>query len=116
MEKFIRDGKVGIVISSGYGTPWSSYAFNEEKEKHMLFDSNLVELVLNMEKAPSHEKADARYAIEQYCISQEYVDLEYPNVPELKVIWIPVGMEFCVREYDGAEYVLYKHKMIVHTA
>jgi hypothetical protein len=94
MKKLIRDGKVAVLISPGYGAGW--YTWHDREE--LLFDPVIVEMVL--------EKRHDEIA--------SYVDKTYGEVPyadgteDLTVKWIPEGAEFMIREYDGSESLLLK--------
>lgn len=90
MNKVVRDGKVAVLISPGYGAGWSTW--NPGKTE-LLFDPTIVDLVLS-EAEP--EKIEA------------YIDLKYPEaytggVGDLIVKWVPEGAKFRINEYDGAE-------------
>ena len=90
MKKFIKDGKVGVVISLGYGAGWSSWSYDYREE--LCMDSNIVEAVLNGEL----EKA------------RDYVEETYPDAytggySQLVVKWVPEGMSFEINEFDGHE-------------
>lgn len=94
MEKVIRDGKVAVLYSPGYGAGWYSWHDREE----LLFDPNIVKLVEDNEKdqIPS------------------YVEQKYPGVyvctlgaDDLHIEWVPEGTAFEIDEYDGSESVRY---------
>lgn len=92
MEKKVVDGKVGILVSPGYGAGWSTWNTTKNGEQ-LLFDPVVVEMV---------EDKKGREAILGYC------ENKYPNdylggVDGLEVVWIPQGTRFRVTEYDGAE-------------
>ena len=96
MNKVIRDGKVAVIVSPGFGAGWSTWANNDEGIRDfMLFDSVLVTMI---ERGLSAETIE------------EYVTNNYPNtycgaVGDLTIQWLPVGTAFRIHEYDGAESV-----------
>ena len=95
MEKVIRDGKVGVLVSPGFGAGFSTWGYPTEA----IFDPTLIELVEN-EKV--QEAVD-------YCESTwtgEYSG----GVQDLKVVWVPEGSEFVIEEYDGAESLMLKEE------
>lgn len=95
MKKLIRDGKVGVLISEGYGAGWSTW--NTEHGEEMLFSPEIIELV--EQNAPSEAiSAKARELWDGYvCLL---------GVEGLTVKWIPQGTMFFVAEYDGAESII----------
>lgn len=102
MNKVIRDGKVAVVVSPGFGAGWSSWAWDrmahdgeEAYRDFMLFDSVLVTMI---ERGLSVETIE------------EYVTNNYPHTycgaaDDLTIQWLPVGTAFRIHEYDGAESV-----------
>ena len=95
MNKVIRDGKVAVVYSPGFGAGW--YTWNKE-DPEIMFDPTIVEYVEKQEQ----EKLLA------------YMGLKYPdiylgsNVSELSIAWIEEGVYFRIDEYDGNESVVIK--------
>jgi hypothetical protein len=88
MQKLIRDGKVAVLVSPGYGAGWYSWHSNEQ----LLFDPSIVQWI----------EEDNREKI------QAYLELRYPDettigLEDLVVNWVPVGTRFRIEEYDGAE-------------
>ena len=88
MEKVIRDGKVAVLVSPGYGAGWYSWHSIEE----LVYDPSVVEWVESQE-------LDKILA---------YMELKYPDVycgglEDLEVNWVHVGERFRIDEYDGAE-------------
>lgn len=94
MDKVVRDGEVAVLVSLGYGAGWYSWSHDES----MLFDPGLVNLILN--EATIDEKL-------------EYANTRWPEaylggLDGVEVEWVPIGVEFNVEEYDGAESIVYK--------
>ena len=94
MNKLIKDGMVAVLYSPGFGAGW--YTWNYEYPE-ILFDPAIVEFV---------EK-------EKWAELETYVILKYPEIykggmTDLEVEWMPVGTEFKIIEYDGAESIEYK--------
>ena len=88
MNKLIRDGKVAVLVSPGYGAGWYTWHRNEE----LLYDPSIVEWI---------EQGDLDKI-------NTYLELKYPNdttlgSSELEVNWVPMGARFRIDEYDGAE-------------
>ena len=91
MRKLIKNGKVAVLYSPGFGAGW--YSWNQDHPE-ILFDPAMVKLV---------EKG-------QYDELATYVELKYPGIytgglSNLKVAWIKEGSMFRVVEYDGSESI-----------
>ena len=97
MNKTIKDGRVAVLYSPGYGAGWSTW---NPDYPEMVFDPGLVDLVL----AGNEEKILA------------YVVLKWPTafmggVEDLRVEWISEGTDFMIKEYDGAETIVTKEEV-----
>ena len=91
-DKVVRDGKVAVLLSPGYGAGW--YTWNRQHTE-LLFLPRVVEMVLN--EAPHYE-------IEAYVNSLYGEDEIYTNgAGALVVKWVPQGAQFQIEEYDGSE-------------
>jgi hypothetical protein len=95
MEKVIKDGKVAVLISSGFGAGW--YTWNRENQE-LLFHPKLVEMV-SQGKA---KKIDDEWMKEHLGIEDVYCG----GAANLRVHWLPVGTQFTVDEYDGSESIV----------
>lgn len=91
MEKVIRDGKVAVLISPGFGAGWYSWDQNEE----MLFHPKIVELV---------EQNRHNEITNELC--RELFNTSAYGSSDLVIIWLPVGTRFYIEEYDGAETLI----------
>jgi hypothetical protein len=88
--RVIRDGKVAVLYSPGYGAGW--FSWNTDWPA-MVFDPDMVAAV---------ESGD--------CEAQERIASEkWPNAYTgglpLKIEWIDKGERFEINEYDGSESV-----------
>ena len=104
MNKLIKDEKVGVLYSPGYGAGW--YSWNTELPE-VLFDPKLVDLVEKLDTVRYREVQFERIIR----LMEDYVDKTYPDLfiggmSELQVKWIPQGTKFRIDEYDGAESVI----------
>jgi len=90
MEKVIREGKVGVLISTGFGAGFSTWGYPEEA----IFNPTLIELV---------ENEKWQEAID-YCEST-WEDGYSGGVQDLVVVWVPEGTKFQITEYDGSESI-----------
>ena len=90
MEKVIRDGKVAVLYSPGFGAGWYSWHYIEE----LVYDPNIVHWLETNEK----EKIEA------------YVNVKFPDaylggLDDLTIQWLPQGTLFKINEYDGNESI-----------
>ena len=95
MNKVIRDGKVAVLISYGFGSGFYTWGAPIEA----IFDPKLVELIES----------------EDFDGAEEYVMSTYPGiytsgVEDLEVVWVDEGEEFIINEYDGNESIQFKNK------
>ena len=94
MEKVIRDGKVAVLYSPGYGAGW--YSWHDIKE--LIYDPIVVDMV---------ERKEPANVIESYCEEKYGDDAYFGGAEDLQVEWIPIGTKFRIAEYDGAESIEY---------
>lgn len=94
-QKVVRDGKVAILVSPGFGAGWSTWEYGSELSEFMLFDSGLVEMA---------ERGASSDEVEAYLKSKFGEDLYvYMGGWPAEIQWLPVGTPFYVHEYDGSE-------------
>lgn len=86
MNKVIRDGKVAVLYSPGYGAGWSTWG-----DKESVFDPDTVAWVEN------GKKGECPYQGKQY----HYMG----GADDLVVEWLPIGTVFEITEYDGSESI-----------
>ena len=91
MEKVIRDNKVAVLISHGWGAGWYSWFNNQE----LLFSPKIVDMV---EQNRANE-IDEDWVKENLGLEDVYCG----GASGLKIYWLPVGTAFAVDEYDGNE-------------
>lgn len=96
VEKVVRNGKVAVLYSPGYGAGWSSWACDEKDREEMVFDAALVGLI---ETKVEYDKVQA------YC-EQRWPDVYCGGLSTLKIQWVPQGEQFDIHEYDGSESVI----------
>jgi hypothetical protein len=90
VNKVIRDGKVAVLVSPGFGAGWSTWADSDLRER-VLFDPLVVEWVEGgkLGDVPVDHFDDAY--------------LYTGGASDLVIEWLPVGTKFVIREYDGSE-------------
>lgn len=95
MNKVIRDGKVAVLISYGFGAGFYTWGAPLEA----IFDPKLIELV---------ESEDFDGAVKY--IETTYPDVYTGGVEDLEVVWVDEGEEFTIEEYDGNESIQFKNE------
>jgi len=90
MEKVIKDGKVGVLVSPGFGAGFSTWGYPEEA----IFNPTLIDLV---ENGKIQEAVD-------YC-ETKWEDGYSGGVQDLVVVWVTEGTKFQIVEYDGSESI-----------
>jgi len=91
-KKLVRDGKVAVLYSPGYGAGWFTW---NSGHPACLFDPEIVELV----EQGKHEQIEK-------LAEKKWGDGFYPGgARQLRVEWLPVGTSFQINEYDGSESV-----------
>jgi hypothetical protein len=95
IPKVIRNGKVAVLVSYGFGAGWSTWALGESSEERMMFDPDLVAAIESKASSEEIEKIAQRNHPEEYL----------GGLDGLSVEWLPVGTQFIIEEYDGAEQI-----------
>ena len=98
MEKYIKDGKVGVLYSPGYGAGWSTWAHNEEHKEAMVFCKELCEAV--DKDLPLLQIKDIAYKY----FPEEYLG----GLDDIKLVFVEPGTRFRIDEYDGSESIITK--------
>jgi len=91
MEKVIRDGKVAVLVSHGFGAGW--YSWNTEHPE-LLFHPKIVEMV----EQNRNKEIDDEWVLENLGI-----DIYAGGADGLKIHWLPIGTAFSIDNYDGNE-------------
>jgi hypothetical protein len=92
MDKVIRDGKVAVLVSPGYGAGW--YSWNDEHDI-LIFHPKLVEMV----EQGRNKEIDKDWVEENLGIKNVYCG----GACSLEIHWLPEGTQFLIDEYDGFE-------------
>ena len=94
MNKVIRDGKVAVLVSHGYGAGWSTWMDGEYRDI-VLFHPKLVQMV---------EEGRERDITTEWMEQELGLDVSYTGGTDgLEIQWVPVGTKFVIDEYDGHE-------------
>jgi hypothetical protein len=90
--KLVRDGKVAVIVSGGFGAGWSTWNYDYPQ---MLYDPVIAEML---------EAGESTENIEVYC-AEKYPGAYLGGSDGLYVAWLPQGTAFRIHEYDGSETV-----------
>ena len=101
MEKVVKDGKVAVLISPGYGAGW--YTWNTDYPE-LLFHPKIVELV---------EQQRNNEITEEWVEENLKISIYTGGACDLKIEWLPVGTNFSINEYDGHESLLIESDLIL---
>ena len=99
MLKVIRDGKVAVLFSPGYGVGWYTWGVPLDG----VFHPELVGAVERGAKAMEIINIATR-------LFGNSKDHHYAGARQLVLIWINEGIEFRIEEYDGGESIIVKEK------
>ena len=105
MEKVIRDGKVAVLYSPGYGAGWSTWCYNDDLVETLLFHPLIVEKV----ESGHENEISTEWLVQQF--GKEFEDVYCVGIGQLKIEWLPEGTVFRIDEYDGFETVITKERL-----
>lgn len=97
MDKVIRDGKVAVLYTQGFGAGW--YTWNDHREE-LIYLPKVVDMVLN----GRNDEIDEKWVAEN--LGEEYADIFCGGACNLAVKWLPIGAKFLITEFDGAEDII----------
>lgn len=92
VDKVIRDGKVAVLYSPGFGAGWSTWAYTPELKEQMVFCPALVFAI---------EKGEDLDVVAEDLFPDEY----HGGLRDLKICWVPMGQRFRISEYEGSESI-----------
>ena len=103
MQKVVRDGRVAVLYSPGWGAGW--YTWNQDHPE-CLFDPDVVAWV-EQGKQDSCPDLEAKY---------DWNGFYDGGAQDLAIKWIPQGVQFRIDEYDGSESVILAQDEVWMTA
>jgi hypothetical protein len=92
--KVVRDGRVAVLYSPGFGAGWYSWGLGSDYGEAVLFDPMLVKYV-------EEGNRDAMYTY----AAMRYPDAYHGGLDDLTIAWLPEGTLFQIDEYDGNESI-----------
>ena len=96
MEKVVRDGKVAVLLSRGYGAGWGSWNYGVHDV--IMFHPKIVQMV---------EDGREMDITEEWLKSELGLEEVFTGGREgLYIKWVPEGTRFRIDEYDGAESII----------
>ena len=90
MKMFKKNGKVGVIISPGFGAGFSTW-----NDRNMAVDFDLVDAFLKDDMTKF-----------KYIADEKYGDWYNGGDMRFKVEWVPEGSRFMIEEYDGRETIV----------
>lgn len=107
VELYEKDGKVGVLISKGYGAGWSTWNTPE-----LAYDKRIIEFWLEhkdsqkfMRDVVDMEPTDAKNKVVEFLSSIGYTVYSTLGFKDLKLEFVPHGAPFRITEYDGFENI-----------
>jgi hypothetical protein len=101
IEKVIRDGRVAVLVSRGYGAGWSSWS---PEIPQLLFEPRVVEILEGNLSISEKEELINKF------VTEKYPDTYMGGIDGLEVVWVQEGSKFVIREYDGKEWIEFDYK------
>lgn len=94
MNKLVKDGKVAVLVSPGFGAGWSTW---NPDCPDMLFDPGMVDLVIKGDQEQMRAYAELKWP-----------DAYMGGLNNLDVVWVEQGKLIKINEYDGSETIEYR--------
>ena len=105
MKPYIRNGKMGVLVSPNYGSGWSS-AYNDNR---ISWDERVIEKWLEL-KGSDLDKYEQEDVMEVYLQNIGY-DAYMGGYSNLVLEWVGLGEFFFVQEKDGHEKLIREKDM-----
>jgi len=101
-KEIIRDGKVAILYSPGFGAGW--YTWHHVAD--LLRDPEVVHLVECRDKAPVEDHQYYTEKIIEHCNKTYGENAGYfGGADDLTIAWVELGDKFRITKYDGSESI-----------
>ena len=98
-EKYIRNGKVAVAYSPGFGAGWSTWA-DDELADILIFHPDIINMILSNKQSEINED----WLVEHF--GEKFKSVYCGGASNLSIKCIPVGTKFRIDEHDGSEHVI----------
>jgi hypothetical protein len=96
MDKVIRNGKVAVLYSPGFGAGWYTWHHNLE----LVFHPAIVAMV----EQGREDEINEEWMVENLGMNED--DVPYlGGAEDLTIAWLDEGTSFKINEYDGSESI-----------
>lgn len=109
-KKYIKDGRVAVAYSPGYGAGWSTWESNNDLRDTMVFHPDIIKMILDGKQS----QIDEDWLVEHF--GSEYERVYIGDAYNLKIEWVKIGTSFRIDEYDGSESVIELQNDKIYTA
>lgn len=92
VPKVVRDGKVAVIVSPGYGAGWSTWS---DKPEAAVFAPDVAAWI-------EAGKKNSAQAIKKFTEKYGYAG----GLRDAEIRWVEVGDRFAIEEYDGNESLI----------
>lgn len=99
-EKYIRNDKVAVAYSPGFGAGWSTWESDQKLAETLMFHPDIINMILSNKQS----EIDEDWLVEHF--GEEFEAVYCGGASNLSIKWIPVGTQFRIDEYDGNESVI----------
>lgn len=99
-EKYIKNGRVAVAYSPGFGAGWSTWESNNELTDTLIFHPDIINMILSNKQS----EIDKDWLVEHF--GEEFKGVYCGGASNLSIEWVPVGTQFRIDEYDGDESVI----------
>lgn len=96
VERYVKDGKVAVLVSPGYGAGWSTW-----EGKKLAYDKRVVEFWLQYKDDEVFPEEAAKKLFYEW----GYEDVFFGGFNQIKIVWLEPGTKFRITEYDGFESI-----------
>lgn len=105
MEYYIKDGKVGVLVSPGWGAGWSTW-----NNKNIAVDKRVVEKWVELNESDKGKYTEEDI-MEEYLDSVGYDGTYMGGYADIELDFVDIGQYFYIYEYDGFETLVKQDSM-----